>query len=138
MHVQLTVHDQHIIAFILCMLNVAVLLFFVSGVQINQIVVFIFLISFYQLFIFFKSEILTIHVFQQSKFFCSLVKFLVSQHTILNEYLQIIPFILEFRTFFFENISQSIGYLLGDMTGYFLDISIALQIAARYIQRNVR
>lgn len=51
--------------------------------------------------------------------------------------LQVIPFLLILLTVLLEDALQAVGNLLGDIGGDLLHVTIALQIGAGDIQRNV-
>ena len=115
MYIQLSIHNQYIVALIFGCLNVAVMFVGIVGVQINQIAVFIFLVFTHQSFILFKSKVFAIYIFQQGKFLSTFVEFFIAEHSVLNENFQVIPFFFKISTVFFENFGQAVGYFFGNM-----------------------
>ena len=59
MRVQLPIHHQNVIAFILRSLDVSILFLYVGSVQINDMIVLIRLVNFHQIFILFQGKILS-------------------------------------------------------------------------------
>ena len=67
-----------------------------------------------------------------------LIKNILSQHTVVDENLQVVPFLFKFLTVVLEDRLQAVGYLLRDVSRNLLHVRIALQVRTRYVQRNVR
>ena len=137
-HVQLPVHLQHAVAFVLGGLYVAVLLVLIVRVEVNQVALLVGLRILDEVLIFLESEVLALHVFQQGELGGAVVKLLVRQHSELDEEFQAVPFLLELRTVVLENLLQPVGHLLGDVAGYLLHVLVALQVRAGDVQRDVR
>lgn len=51
--------------------------------------------------------------------------------------LQVVPFLLEILAILLEERTQPVGNFLGDIGGYLLYVTVALEIRAAYIQRNI-
>ena len=126
MSIQLSIHNQYIISFILRSLNIGILFLYISSIQIYNIIVFICLIYFYQIFIFFQCKILIIGIFQQDYIVGSFCEFFIRQYSILDKHFQVIPFLFIFFPAILENISQAIGYFFRNMIRNFLYIPITL------------
>ena len=137
-YVQLAVHNQYIVAFVFGVLDVAVLFVGVVGIQIDKVAVFVGLIVSHRFFVFFECEILTVHVFQQGKFFAFFVEFLIAEHSVLDKYLEVVPFRFEVGTIISKDFRQAVGHFFGDVSRNLFHVAVALQVAARYVERNVR
>jgi len=126
MNIKLTIHKQNIISFVFGVLYVTVLFFEVGCIQINQITIFIFLIFANQGFVFFVSEVFSIHIFEQGKFFGSFIKLFVCQHAILNKQFQVVPFLFELISVIFKDFLQAVGDFFGNVVGDFPHIRVVL------------
>ena len=138
MRVQLPIHHQNVIAFILRSLDVSILFLYVGSVQINDMIVLIRLVDFHQIFILFQGKIFPIGIFEQHDRIGPFGKFLICQHAVLDKYLQVIPFFLVLFPVVFEDIGQAVGHFLRNVVGNLLHIPVTLQIRTRNIQRNIR
>ena len=157
MRVEDAVHQQDIIAFLLGLGDVGVLFVDVSGVQIDDVLVLVGLQSLDLVAIVVQLEVLSFSVFQQSELHSALAEFLLGQHTVLDENLDVVPLLLKLRVeslrlvssvslafrfplfaFRFRHLLQLVGHLLADVLGNFLHIAVALQVAAAHVQRDVR
>ena len=138
MRVQLPIHHQNVIAFILRSLDVSILFLYVGSVQINDMIVLIRLVDFHQIFILFQGKIFPIGIFEQHDRIGPFGKFLICQHAVLDKYLQVIPFFLVLFPVVFEDIGQAVGHFLRNVVGNLLHIPVTLQIGTGYIQRNIR
>ena len=137
-YVQLAVHEQYVVAFVLGCIDVSVLFVQVVGVEVNQATVLVGLIILDQCLVFFESVILVVCILEQSKLGSFLIEIFLSQHTVVDENLQVVPFLFKFLTVVLEDRLQAVGYLLRDVSRNLLHVRIALQIRTRYVQRNVR
>ena len=137
-YVQLTVHEQYVVSFVLGRIDVSVLLVQVVGVEVNQTAVLVGLIILNQCLVFFESVILVVCILEQSKLGSLFIEIFLSQHTVVDENLQVVPFLFKFLTVVLEDRLQAVGYLLRDVSRNLLHVRIALQIRTRYVQRNVR
>ena len=95
MRVELSVHHQHAVSSIGGSLDVAILCLLVGGIKHHHIVVLIGLSCFYKLLVVVELEELAIDVFEKRKLHCRLTEFLIGEHSILNEYLYVVPLILK-------------------------------------------
>ncbi len=89
---------------------------------------FVSLVIFDEFFVFLKSKVLTINIFEKKEIHGPIVEFLFSEHSIFDKNFQIIPLFLKILAAVFKNLSQSISYLFIDVTADFFHIRIALQI----------
>ena len=113
--IQLSIHQQHIISLALGRLDIRVLFFHIRGIQEHHLIIFIRLIGFNQVLVLFIREIFSFRILEQEDALGSLGKFFIRQHTILDENLQIIPFLLVIFPFIRENITQTVSHFLCDM-----------------------
>ena len=56
----------------------------------------------------------------------------------LNENLQVVPFFLELSALIAEDFVKTVCNLLGDIGRYLLHVRIALKVASRYVERDIR
>src|SRR6056297_2754453 len=114
--INLPIHQQHIISFFFCIIDVSVLGIFVGSIDIDKLIIFICLVIFDDVFVFLQGEIFAIGIFQKGKIFGFVVEFFLRQHAVFNKYFQIIPFGFELFAIVFENFVEFIGYLFGNVT----------------------
>ena len=138
MDIQLAVHNQYTICFIFSGLDIAVLVVYIRSVEIDQVAFLICLVGFHQCFIFFKSIIFTIYVFQKGELGTTIIELFVAQHTVLDKQFQAIPFFFELRTVVFKHFFQAVGHFLCDMIGNLFHVLVALQIRTGNVQWNIR
>ena len=120
--IQLSVHQQDIIALVLGCINISVLLICIVCIQIDQIAVLVSLVILDQSLIFLKSIILAVRILEQSEFIGFFIEVFLRQHTVIDEDLQVIPFGFELLTVVLEDRLQTVGYLLGDISRDLLHI----------------
>ena len=137
-YVQLAVHEQYVVAFVLGRIDVSVLFVQVVGVEVNQATVLVGLVVLDQCLVFFEGVILVVCILEQSKLGSLFIEIFLSQHTIVDENLQVVPFLFKFLTVVLEDRLQAVGYLLRDVSRNLLHVRIALQVRTRNVQRNVR
>ena len=80
--------------------------------------------------VFVKGEVLPVDISDEVKLHGSIIELLIGEHPILYEDLQALPLLLKETTLIAEELIKPISYLLGDMVGDLLDLSITLQIRA--------
>ncbi len=127
-NVKLSVHQQYIVAFVLSCIDIAMLVKFVGRIKINQLLVFISLICLDDFLVLIESKVFTVNVLQQGEFLSSVVELLIGKHTVLDEYLQVVPFFLKFFTVFLEDLFQTVGYFFCNVVRYLFNIAVALQV----------
>ena len=88
----------------------------ISSIQINHLLVLVGLLRLDGLAVFIETEILAVSVLQQGELHCPLAEFLIGEHAVFDEQLQIIPFLLQGLTLIGEDIFQSVSDFLGDIT----------------------
>ena len=134
----MAVHQQYIIALVLGSLDIAVLLVFVVGVQINQVTVLVRLIILYQGLILFKSIMLAVCIGEKGEILCSIIEILLREHSIVDEDFQIVPLLFKLFAVVLEYGLQTVGYFLRNICRDLLNVRVTLQIRAGYVQRNIR
>lgn len=106
MRVQLPIHHQNVITFILRSLDVSILFLYVGSVQINDMIVLIRLVNFHQIFILFQGKIFPIGIFEQHDRIGPFGKFSsVSMPYWINTFRS--PFFLVLFPVVFEDIGQT-------------------------------
>ena len=138
MRIQLTVQQHHAVAFVGCTFHVAVLSMLVRSIEIHHLSVLVRLYTFDERSVFVERVLVSVHIGEKEELGCTLIELLIRQHTVFDEELQTIPFLLECGAVVFENFFQTVCHLLGDMRRDLLHIGIALQIGARYVEGNIR
>ena len=136
--VQLPVEQQYAVAFVLGCFDVAVLGFLVLGIQVNQITVLVRLIVLDELLVFFEREVFTVTILKEGEVLGLVVEVVLCQHTVVDEDLDVVPFLLEFLAVVLEQALQAVAHFLRDVAGNLLHVAVALQVAAADVQRDVR
>ena len=137
-NIKLAAHQQHIISLILGSLDIAVLLIFVVGIQINQIAILIRLAILYQGLILFEGIILVVRIGKKGEILCSIIEILLCEHSVVDEDFQIVPLLFKLLTVVLEYGLQAVGYFFRNICRDFLHIGVTLQIVTGYVQRNIR
>ena len=137
-NIKLAAHQQHIISLILGSLDIAVLLIFVVGIQINQIAILIRLAILYQGLILFEGIILVVRIGKKGEILCSIIEILLCEHSVVDEDFQIVPLLFKLLTVVLEYGLQAVGYFFRNICRDFLHIGVTLQIGTGYVQRNIR
>ena len=135
--IQLAIHHQHIVAFVLGSFYICILSISVVGIEIYHLTIFICLIFLHLLSIFIQGVMLTVGILQEEILFSLVIIVILTKHTIVDEDFDVIPFLLKLFTVILEDGCQFVADLLGDVSTYLLHVGIALQITSAYIQRNV-
>ena len=135
--VELSVEQEHAVAFVFGCLYVAVLRFWVGGIEIDDVAVFVGLRGLDEVAIFVVGEIFAVDVFEQRVFGGTVVEVRLREHTIVDEELEVVPFGLKVLSVGLEDRLKTVAHLLGDIARNLLDIGIALQVAAADIEGNV-
>ena len=128
--VELSVHDEDVVAAILGRLDVAVLLVRVGGVEVDDAAFLIGLLGGDQLAILLEGVIGAVDVLEQGELRGAVVELLVAEHAVLDEELQAVPLLFEGLAVVLEDLLQAIGHLLGDVRGDLLHVLVALQVGA--------
>ena len=137
-HIQLAVHQQHIVAFGFGAFDRRVVRVRIVGVEQHQMSVLVRLRRFHFVDVLVQRAVLTGYVLHQRKAFGTLVELLVGQHTELNEQFDVVPFLGELVLVGFVELCQLVSHFLGDVAAYLLHIVVGLQITTADVQRDVR
>ena len=84
-----------------------------------------------------QGEVLAIDILEERKAHSTVIELLIAEHTVLNEELDVVPFLLEVLAVIAENLCQFVSHLLGDMAGDLLHIVITLQVRTAHVERNI-
>ena len=136
--VEFAVEQEHVITLVLRLLDESVLLLGIGRIQIHHLAVLVGLVSFDRLAVLLEAEVLPFGILYEGKSHRALAEFLVGQHAILDEELEVVPLLLQGLPLILEDLLQPVGHLLGDVGRNLLYVGVALQIAAGDIQRNIR
>lgn len=138
MVIQLAVHLQYVVAALLRFGDKTVLSLLVRSIEVDYIAVLVGLALFDQCGVFAQREIFLVDIFQQYEIRGFLCKLLVGNDAVLDEYFEAVPLVFVIGALLFEYFVEPIGHFAGDVARNFLHIRIALQITARYVQRDIR
>ena len=138
MGVKLAVHQEDVIALVLCGLDVGVLVIGLCGIQIHKLLVLVCLGVLYGLLVLIKAEELAFHILEECKFEGSLAELFIGEHAVLYEQLEVVPLGFKLFPFILEDAFQAVCNLLCDVGGDLLHGCVALEIAAAHVKRNVR
>ena len=137
-HIQLAVQQQHGVALVLGCLDVAVLVVLVRGIEVHELAILVGLVVLDERLVLLIGEMLALDILHQGEVLGTLVEVLLREHAVMDEELQVVPFLLIVLTVVLEGLLQTVGHLLGNIGGDLLHVGIALQIAAAHVQRDVR
>ena len=138
MCIQLAIHQQYVVAELLGSLDLAVLGLGVGGVEINDLLVLVGLLGLDAFAVILEAEELTVGVLKQGEVHSAFAEFLIGEHSVFDEELEVVPLLLELLALLLEDLFQPVGHLLGDVGAYLLHVGIALQVAAADVQGDVR
>ena len=131
------VHHQHVVAFFLGFGDVGVLLLLVGGVEVYQHFVLVFLQRLDAGFVFVEGEIFVVDVLEEREFLGTFVEFLVAEHAVFDENLDVVPFLFKVLAVGLEQFLQLVGHLFADVRRYFLHVAVALQVRAANVEGYV-
>ncbi len=137
MTVELTVHHKHVIPLFRSRMYVGILSHPIGRVEIHHIAVLIGLLTLYQSAVFLKRIEFALGILHKAELHRRLAEFFIRQHSILDEYPDVVPLVLEVLTVGLEDLFQTRRHLLGDISGDLLHRCIRLQIRTRHIERYV-
>ncbi len=135
--IELTFHQEYRVTLLLGSLDVRVLLLLVVGIEIYQVAILIGLVVLDQGLVLLESEVLALYILQESEVLGTLVEVFLREHTVVDEDLEVIPFLLELLAVLLEDRAQTVCHLLGDVGRNLLHVAVALQVAAAHVQRDV-
>ena len=137
MTVELAVHRQHVVPFAASRLDECVLRDRIGRIQADHVAVTVRLVFLDQRIVLGEREILAVGILHEREVGGLLGELFVGDDAVLDENLQIVPLFLELVAVLREQLAQPVGYLAGDVARNLLDVRVALQIAARHVQRDV-
>ena len=135
--VELAIHHHNVVLMRLCCLDEAVLRLGVVAVDINYLAILVGLLLLNGLAVLLEGVVLAINILKHSKLSGAIVELLVGKHAVLHEELQVGPLLLVGFALVLEEGVQAVGHLLGDVVRNLLNVGIGLQVAARYVKRNI-
>ena len=136
--VQLAVHQQHVVALAPGGFEERVFFHGVVHIEQHDGLVLVGLVLLYLLEILLGREILALDVLPEHEILRLLGELLVGEDAVLDKDLQVVPFRLVIRAHRVEQLLQPVCDLAGDVIRDLLHVGIALQVAPRHVQRNVR
>ena len=98
--VELSIHHQHVVALVGSRLDKGVLTLLVGSIKVNEIAVFVGLVSLDKFLVVIELVILATNVFKQGKLHCAVAELLIAQHAILNKNFNVSPFFLKVFSIF--------------------------------------
>ena len=132
------VEQYHVVAFGLGLLDVAVLAVFVRGIEHHLGSLFVGLQGADFLEVLVNRVVLLVHrAAQQAELLGALKKLVVSHHSVLDDDGDVLELLLEVGTVGLEHFFELVSHLFGDVAADFFNVSVGLQVAARYVERNV-
>ena len=138
MTVKLAVHQKDIITLGLSCLDERVLCLLVCRIKKHDLVVLICLLPCHCSLVILDAEILVLSVLEKAELHSPVAELLVREHSVLDEELEVVPLLFELLTLVSEDLVKTVCHLLGDVCRNLLYIGIALEVASRHIERNVR
>ena len=109
----------------------------VVGVEVYQVAVLVGLVVLDERLVFFCREVFAVYVLEQCEVLGAVVEVRLREHSIVDEELQVVPFLLEVLAVILEDSVQSVSHLLCDICRDLLHVAVALQIAAAHVERDV-
>ena len=109
----------------------------VVGIEIDEVALLISLVVLDEISVLFVSEHLVVSVLEEGEVLGTLIERLIGQHTIVDENLERIPFLLIVLTVILEDTIKAVCHLLGDIGGNLLHVSIALKVRTAHVERNI-
>ena len=128
---------KHVIALGLGCLDVSIVSNLIIGVKVNQLTFLVGLVAFDEILILFDGVVVALTVLDEGNGLNLVKELLIKQHTILDEDLEVVPFVFELLTIGIEDFYKTIGNLLGDVARNLLDVAVGLQIRTAYVERDV-
>ncbi len=121
-NIQLSVHQQHIVPFVLGRFNKAVLLILVVGIKVNKISVLVRLVILNQCLVLFLNITFAVGIGKEGEVLGALVEIVLGKHAVIDENLQVMPFLFKLRTVVLEDGLQAVRYFLGNVCGNLLHV----------------
>ena len=129
-HVELAVHQQHVIALVGSRLDVGILCLLVGSIQADEVALLVGLLALDELAVVLNLEVLAVAVLEQGELEARLTELLVAQHAVLDEDLDVVPLLLELVGLVLGDFLEAGSHLLGDVVRNLFYRTVALQVAA--------
>ena len=113
--------------------NVRVLSVFGGGVEDNRGAVLVRLEGLDFVDVLVQGEETAVGILNQEEFFRTLKEFLVRDHSVLNNHLDIVPLGFKVCAVCLEHFLQLVRYLFGDVAADFLDVAVCLEVRSRNV-----
>ena len=136
--VQLAVHHQHVVPLAFGRFEERVLLHGIVHIEEHHRLVLVGLVLLHLLDVLFGGEILTFDILPEHDPGGLLGELLVGENAVLDEDLQVVPLRLVVRAHGREQLLQAVCDFAGDVARNLLHVGVALQVAARDVERDVR
>ena len=117
---------KHVVTLGLGCFDVGIVSNLIIGVKVDQLTFLVGLVAFYELLILFDGVVVTFTVLDESNGLNLVEELFIKQHTVLDEDLEVVPFVLELLTVGVEDLDKTIGNLLGNVAGNLLDVAVGL------------
>ena len=114
-HIKLSVKQQDIIALVVGRFNIAILLIFVVGIEIDEVALLVGLSVLDERLVLLESEVFSFGVFQQSELLGAVIEIVLSKHAVVDEYLEVIPLVLKVLAVLCEDALQTVADFLADV-----------------------
>ena len=135
--IELTVHEQDVVALLFGSVDVGVLSIRVVGIEIDELAVFVCLLVLDEGLVFVEGVVFAFGVFEEEVSLCLVEVVFFGQESIMDENLDVVPLLFKVLALVLEDRGQAVAHLLCDVTAYLLDVCVALQITPADIQRDV-
>ena len=135
--VERAVHFEHVVAFALRGFEGHEFGDGVVDVEEDERLVLVGLVGLDQLLVFGGREVFAVGILPQHERLRLFSEFLIGEDSVLDEDFQVVPLLLEFGAHGVEQLLQAVGHLARDVVRDLLDVRIALEIAARDVERDV-
>ena len=136
--VELSVHEQDIVPLLLGSPDEAVLADRIVRINIYHRTVPVGLVLLHLVAVLGQGEVTARRILEQHESLGLLGELLVGHDAVFDEDFQVVPLALEIRPRGIEELLQLVGHLTGDVARYLAHVAVALKVAARHVQRNVR
>ena len=111
-HIQLAIHQQHVVALVLGILNETVLLLLVVRVEVYYVALLVGLLGAYKVLVLLIGVLVAVSILQKRELVCLVIEILLGEHSIVDENLEVVPLLLELLAVVLENLCQTVRYLL--------------------------
>ena len=121
-----SIHREDVIVTLMRLLNKTVLMVWGSGVEKDELFVFVGLLLGDFFSVVFEGKVVALGALKKTNRKCFFVELLVATESILDEEAKVGPFFFVCFVVFFEEVCQFVSYFFGDVTVDFFDACITL------------